>query len=97
MPRLNDVVLVKDDTTKGNWKFGKVTKLQKSGDGNTRSVKVLIPSAKEIGRPLNLLYPLEVTYQSCSENEKSIPKTKEESHTQTFRHKRYAAEVARKT
>ena len=79
--RLNDVVLVKDDTTRGNWKFGKVTKLQKSRDGITRSEKVLTPSGKEIRKPLNLHYPLEITDKSCSENEKSIPKTKEESYT----------------
>lgn len=59
-------------------------------------MKVLIPSGKEIGRPLNLLYPLEVTDQSCDENENTTPKTKEERETQTSRPKRYAFEVAKK-
>ena len=95
LPKINDVVIVKDDTTRGNWKFGKVTELQKSRDGNTRSVKVLIPSGKEIGRPLNLLYPLEVTDQSCDENENTTPKTKEERETHSSRPKRYASEVAK--
>ena len=95
LPKINDVVIVKDDTTRRNWKFGKVTELQKSRDGNTRSVKVLIPSGKEIGRPLNLLYPLAVTDQSCDENENTTPKTNEERETQTSRPKRYASEVAK--
>ena len=81
LPKINYVVIVKDDTTRGNWKFGKVSELQKSRDGNTRSVKVLIPSGKEIGRPLNLLYPLAATDPSCDENEKKNTKNKRKGNT----------------
>ena len=58
-------------------------------------MKVLIPTGKEIGRPLNLFYPLAVTDKNGTENEKK-KKTKEESDTQIFRPKSYAFEVARR-
>ena len=60
-PNINDVVLMKENAPRGNWKFGKVINLLKGRDGNFRSAKIVIPSGKEIGRPLNLLYPLEVS------------------------------------
>jgi hypothetical protein len=60
-PKIGDIVLVKDDTSRGNWKFGKITQLIKSRDDECRSAKVLISSGNELGRPLNLLYPLEVS------------------------------------
>jgi hypothetical protein len=73
-PNIGNIVILKDDTSRGNWKFGKITQLVKSRDGEIRSAKVLTSNGKEIGRPLNLLYPLEVSEQSQNElkNKKEI-------------------------
>lgn len=56
---VGDVVLIKDDLPRGNWRLGRIQELIKSVDGEIRSAKVLLPSNKVIGRPLNLLYPIE--------------------------------------
>ncbi|XP_053403034.1 uncharacterized protein LOC128558208 [Mercenaria mercenaria] len=60
-PKTGDIVLIKDDTSRGNWKFGKVTQLIDSRDNKIRSAEVLTPAGNETGRPLNILYPLEVS------------------------------------
>lgn len=59
LPSVGDVVLIKDDLPRGKWRIGKIHELIKSRDGEARSAKVLLPSQKLIGRPLNLLFPLE--------------------------------------
>jgi hypothetical protein len=59
-PSVSDIVLIKDDVSDGQWKFGKVTTLNRSRDGNIRSADLLTSSRKVIKRPLNLLYPIEV-------------------------------------
>ena len=58
------IVLVKDDLPRGCWKIGKIIDLIKGSDQQVRSAKVLLPTKKVIGRPLNHLYPIE-----CSEEE----------------------------
>ena len=58
-PSIGDVVLIKDDLPRGKWRIGKIHELIKSRDGEARSAKVLLPSQKLMGRPLNLLFPLE--------------------------------------
>lgn len=58
------MVLVKDDLPRGNWRLGRIQELVQSEDGEIRSAKVLLPTNKLIGRPLNLLYPIE-----CPANE----------------------------
>ena len=58
------IVLIKDDLPRGCWRIGKIQELIKSRDQQKRSAKVLLLSKKIIGRPLNLLYPIE-----CSEEE----------------------------
>ena len=58
-PSIGDVVLIKDDLPRGKWRIGKIHELIKSRDGEARSAKVLLPSQKIMGRPLNLLFPLE--------------------------------------
>lgn len=56
---IGDVVLIKDELPRGRWRMGRVRELIKSRDGQVRSAKVLLPSNRIIGRPLNLLYPVE--------------------------------------
>ena len=46
----------------------KVVNLVQSRDGYVRSAKVSMPSGRIIGRPINLLFPIEV-----SENSKEYP------------------------
>ena len=60
-PTAGDIVLVKDDIPRGCWKLAKVVSPVSSRDGETRSAKLQLPSGRVIGRPLNLLYPLEIT------------------------------------
>ena len=60
-PNIGDVVLVKDDLPLDCWRLGKVINLVQSRDGCFRSAKVSLPSGRIIGRPLNLLFPIEVS------------------------------------
>ena len=60
-PTIGDVVLVKDEIPRGCWKLAKIVSLNSSSDGEIRSAKVQLPSGRIVGRPLNLLYPLELS------------------------------------
>ena len=61
LPNVGDVVLIKDDVPRGQWKMGKLTRLRKSQDGNIRSAELQTTTGKMMNRPLNLLFPLEVS------------------------------------
>lgn len=74
-PSVGDVVLVKEDIPRGCWKLGKITHLVTSHDGNIRSAKLVLSSGRTIGRPLNLLFPIEVS-GAISENLENIVKQK---------------------
>lgn len=66
---MKDVVLIKEDSPRGNWKLGRISKLLKSNDGEIRAAKVIVSSGNEIGRSLNCLYPLEMSNdEDCDEN-----------------------------
>ena len=69
-PSVDDVVLVKENAPRGCWKLGKVTELVTSRDECIRSARVLLPSGRIIGRPLNLLCPMEVSHKQGKEFEK---------------------------
>ena len=56
---IGDVILIKDELPRGSWRMGRIQEVIKSRDGQVRSAKVLLPSNRVIGRPLNLLYPVE--------------------------------------
>ena len=62
---MNDVVLIKDDNYKrSDWKVGRATELIYSKDNQPRAAKVNLVSNKRIislNRPVNKLYPFEVT------------------------------------
>ena len=57
--QVGDVVLIKDDLPRGNWRLGRITNLIKSWDNHIRAAKVILPTNRVVSRPLNLLYPLE--------------------------------------
>ena len=68
-PKCGDIVLVKDSILpRGCWKFGKVISLVKSKDGLIRSAKVRMPNGGTIGRPVSLLFPLEVAGEELPES-----------------------------
>jgi hypothetical protein len=68
LPNIGDIVLVKDNIPRANWKIGKITKLLTSSDGLVRYAKVTLPSGKILGRPLCLLYPIE-TSRNCDSSD----------------------------
>ena len=68
-PNVGDVVLIKDDVPRGNWKFGKIVELRSSSGGEIRSARVQTTSGRVIGRPLKLLFPIEVSGQSCDDTD----------------------------
>ena len=80
VPAIGDVVIVKDDTSRGCWKMGKIMNLFKSRDGQIRSAKVKLSPSKVINRPLNLLYPIEMSHgdreKKEEENQQKVPRKK---------------------
>jgi len=93
-PNIGDVVLVKDDVPRGSWTLGRIVSLSKSKDGEIRSAKVHMSSGRLLGRPLNLLYPIEVS--GSSGNKESIT-GKSDLDTKNPRPKRIASERAKRS
>ena len=58
-PRIGDVVLIKENLPRGQWRVGRINKLIQGRDQVVRSAKVLLPSNKLLHRTLNQLYPIE--------------------------------------
>lgn len=61
---IGDVVLINDDVPRNQWKIGVVTDLHKGKDGLVRSVSLRISSGSELLRPIEKLYPLEVSSEN---------------------------------
>ena len=72
-PAVGDIVQVKDNVPRGCWKIGKILSLAKSNDGHIRSGKVALSSGRVMRRPINLLYPLELSSCNDSEDNSSNP------------------------
>ena len=77
--KVGHIVLIKDNLPRGCWRIGRITELISSRDQHVHSAKVLLPSKKVIGRPLNLLYPIE-----CSEKEEVEDKQKRKDPAVTY-------------
>jgi hypothetical protein len=91
-PKAGDVVLIKDDLPRGSWRLGKIVNLETSRDGCVRSAKLLTSSGRILGRPLCLLYPLEVS----DRDEETSTKDKEQLKKREIP-SRVAAEKARES
>ena len=87
--QVGDVVLIKDDLPRGNWRLGRITDLIKSYDNHTRAAKVLLPTNRVISRPLNLLYPVECPSEMNRDNyrqdDKNIPTSDQPTDEKTRR------------
>ena len=58
---IGDVVLIHDNVPCNQWKIGVVTDLHKGKDGFVRSVSLRVSSGTELLRPIEKLYPLELS------------------------------------
>ena len=54
-------MLLKENLSRGAWRLGKIIKLIESEDGQIRVATLLLPTRNTVNRPINLLYPLEIT------------------------------------
>ena len=70
---IGDVVLIHDNTPRNQWKIGVVTSLHTGKDGLARSVSLRVPSGKELSRPIEKLYPLEMSDIPTNENIEKAP------------------------
>jgi hypothetical protein len=94
-PKVGDVVQIKDTVPRGSWKVGRIVQLVTSRDGNIRSAKIILPSKIVIGRPLNLLYPLETSEDLNVENHELLKSTDRRESQVVHRPYRKAAEIAK--
>ncbi len=63
-PKVNDVVIIKDELPRSCWRMGRITNTVRSKDGHVRSAEVRLASGRVLRRPLNLLFPIETTEYS---------------------------------
>jgi len=72
LPKVGEIVLIKDNLPRGQWKIGRINKLIQSRDNVVRSAMVILPSRGSVHRALKLLYPIECpkedTVEEQSEN-----------------------------
>ncbi|XP_053381697.1 uncharacterized protein LOC128549195 [Mercenaria mercenaria] len=68
-PKLGYVVLIKDDLPRGQWKLARIKELGLSSDGEIRSAKVTTASGKVFQRPLNLLFPIETSGETVTDDD----------------------------
>ena len=59
VPRIGDVVLIKEDLPRGKWRIGCICELLYGLDQRIRSAMITVTPNKIIRRALSLLYPIE--------------------------------------
>ena len=95
-----DVVIIhEDDQPRAQWRFGRITDVQKSStDGYIRTAKVKVPSGKILTRSVAQLHPLELPESSPEVQDQPEPRTPSQvspTSTNRTRPQRSAAQVAR--
>jgi len=63
-----EVVIIHDNTPRNKWKLGVINTLLPGKDGTVRAVKLRTSNGKELTRPLEKLYPLEISIQSTDQH-----------------------------
>ena len=53
--------------------MGKIVESVTSADGNNRSLKMKLRTGRVIGRPLNLLFPMEVSHNNDLQEKETLP------------------------
>ena len=74
--QIGDVVLIKDDLPRGNWRIGKITELMTSFDNQVRAAKIKLASKRIISRPLCLIYPIECANETDRGDEETDERKK---------------------
>ena len=74
--QIGDVVLIKDDLPRGNWRIGKITELMTSFDNQVRAAKIRLASKRIISRPLCLIYPIECANETDRGDEETDDRKK---------------------
>ena len=59
VPKVGDVVLIKEDLPRGKWKIGRICELLCGRDQRVRSARITVAPNKIIRRALSFLYPIE--------------------------------------
>ena len=75
-PMEGEIVIVQDDSLpKTCWKLARITEVHRSPDNEIRSATIKIESGKELRRPINRLFPLELQEAKEPDSRKSSPKS----------------------
>ena len=70
---IGDIILVENDKKRGHWKLGKIESLIIGKDGKARAAVVKTDKKKLIRRPIQKLYPLEISAETkISEKVKKV-------------------------
>ncbi|XP_068738134.1 uncharacterized protein [Montipora capricornis] len=94
--KVGDVVLIHDDTSRNQWRLGSIIKVHRAKDDLIRAVSLRVSNGRELSRPIEKLYPLEIHSDEKEELTKQTSHNKEHDiclDKQT-RPKRAAAQVA---
>ena len=75
------VVLIHNDLPRSNWRMGIITNRHQGRDGQVRSVNVKIHPGKELMRPIEKLYPLEIKTNDHDEDDRQTKLETEEEKT----------------
>ena len=65
-----DVIQIKDTTSRGTWKIGRIIELVSSQDGLIRAAKVILPNKTVLQRSIVHLFPLECSGDTRKTKEK---------------------------
>ena len=60
LPKIDDVVIVKDEVPLGTWKLGRIIQMNRGKNGEGRSVKVKLSTGRSLLRSPADLAPLEL-------------------------------------
>ena len=94
--KVGDVVLIHDDTSRNQWRLGSIIKIHRAKDDLIRAVSLRVSNGRELSRPIEKLYPLEIHSDEKEELTKqtSLNKEHEICLDKQTRPKRAAAQVA---